>query len=399
MDICKNCGAPLMDGTAFCGFCGASVQAKQPMPAQPQAPVQVPVYVPSQPPVQPMDPGAFGGPAPDPGKTVAWSGPVCEPAPAPPVFQAPQAPAYRPANVPPVKKKKRSALTVLLSLLLCILMVLPVLPAFLLGTVSGSLNEDTYLQIILDVELSQLSGSLLDEDLEDMDLAEAICHEVNAVGVRFSGPVYWKDLTPDDIEQLLKETQLPEFAAEQLDRLTKAILSGKKSFKLRTKDVMKLLYEDLEVLVEDMDLPIDPDALEEAAEEIIHAMDAEEIPLEFDRETEEILDYVRKALSAETLTVLLAAVGVLILLLMLVNLRSPFHGLRDVGIVAIISGLLCLGITFLPGALSGLGDAGYLVSVVLKGLLQKGQLTAAVMTVGGAVLTIGSGVLRKLLKK
>ena len=379
MDLCKNCGAPLVEGTPFCGVCGTHVEPQEAPP--PQAPIisaELPVI------------------SEDPGKTVAWSKPAMPAAPQPlPVHPVP---AYRHTEEPP-KRVKRSAGTVILSVLLCILMVIPVLLTFLQCTVSGSLNEDTYLQIILDVDLSQLPGSLLNKDLADMDLADAICHEVNTVGLAFSGPDYWKDLTADDLEHLLKETQLPEFAAEQLDRMVKAVLSGRKSLKIRTKDVLDLLYDDLEVLVDDMDLPIDPDALEEAAEEIIHAIDMEEIPLEFDRETNEILTYVRKALSSETLAILLAVMGLLFLLLMLVNLRSPFQGLRDAGIVGIISGILCLSITFLPKALEGLEGIGHLLSVVLSGILASGQLIAAAIVIGGIVLIIGSRVLRKLLKK
>lgn len=377
MDLCKNCGAPLVEGTPFCGFCGAPVEPQQAPPAQ--APIVISA--------QPLE---------EPGKTVAWSEPATAPAPQPLPLRP--TPAYRHVDAPP-KKVKRSAGTVILSVLLCILMVIPVILSFLQGTITNSLNEDTYLQIILDVDLSRLPGSLLNEDLGDVDLAQAICQEVNTVGPAFSGPENWRDLTPDDLDQLLKETRLPEFGAEQLDRLVKAILSGRKSLKIRTKDVLDLLYDDLEILVDDMDLPIDPDALEEAAEEIIHAIDAEEISLEFDRETDQILSYVRKALSSETLTVLLAAIGLLFLLLMLVNLRSPFHGLRDTGIVGIVSGAMCLSITFLPKALDGLEGIGHLLSVVLSGILGGGQLIAAAILIGSIVLVIGSGVLRKLLKK
>ena len=40
--ICKNCGAQLQDGMAFCTNCGCKLEAPAPQPAQPQ--YQQPVY-------------------------------------------------------------------------------------------------------------------------------------------------------------------------------------------------------------------------------------------------------------------------------------------------------------------------------------------------------------------
>ena len=50
--ICKNCGAQIPDGSAFCTECGAPVQQEQPIQ---QEPVQQPQYTPVQPVVN--DPG------------------------------------------------------------------------------------------------------------------------------------------------------------------------------------------------------------------------------------------------------------------------------------------------------------------------------------------------------
>ena len=109
--VCKNCGAELPDGVAFCTNCGAAVEAPQPQPqpAQPQyqQPAQ-PVYQQPQPQYQQPAQPAYQQPQP------AYQQP------AQPVYQQPQ-PAYQqPMYAQPVAGPQPSTLVWgILSLVFC----------------------------------------------------------------------------------------------------------------------------------------------------------------------------------------------------------------------------------------------------------------------------------------
>ena len=375
MRYCAHCAAALEEGATVCPDCGKPVENRD----EPEQ-IHIPEVI-----------------LPEALEKTREMPPEELPAMPKPISVARQPVYYIPAKEPvPEKKKKRSVFSVLASVLLCVLMILTVLTTFALGVLESSLDKEHYLEMIQSIDPEELSGALVDPNMADVSFYDALCVKINQAGQRYN---FWKDLTADNLETLLEETDIPEFAAEQMERLTKAVLSGKDSFRIRPNDVLELLENNLGLLSQDMGLFLNDQMLEQVAAEILTATGADEISLRPEGPAGQLLDLVRGVLSSGTLMWLMGVTGALAVLLILVNLYTPMCGVRDIGIVGIVTGTLGLGMRLVPFFLPDLGEWGHLAAAVLGSLLKDSASTALPVLVGGLLLTILGSVILMIQKR
>jgi len=386
MAKCVYCGAELVENAKFCRMCGARTPSENqivfpeasaaPQPAPVPQTIEEPVYYP---------------PSPIPAPAMA------NPAPVAPV-QAAQ------------KKKphRRGFLGIFGSVLVCILILAFMLPTFLLITVSTALTEETFLSIMLQIDLDAVPASVLDEydpSLEGLSLAEFICREINQEGNDTLPEGLNIDLTPKGLNAIKNKSSLLPFLAEHMEGILNALLDGKEHYRISQKKVEKLLRSNLELLSDELDLPMEDFELEETAAYLLETTGLGEIPLgtnwsEGDRQMLSVLD---KLVSGSLLIVPLGILAFFVILLFLINIKDVMYAVRDVGIVSILGSLplllVILGANSAPAMYAGKDAAMYLGSVVLSCVLSRSLVILISVFSAGVLLLILNGIIRAVQKK
>lgn len=451
MAFCVYCGSKLSENSRFCGSCGAPVvnPDQEATPVAAEEIVSVPPIaeepVSAPPVVEETSPEAEKTPpvAPETPEEPVASEPAAPEIPSEPLYAAPitrehirtaatpaaaqpmpfgnksargssasysYATPERVAN--PVRNKavrpRRKFLAVFTSVLLCILLLTAMLPTYALITVRNSLQKETFLAIMQRTDLNQIPASVLDEydeELEDLTLAELFCETINEDAGYSLEEGVWEDITPADLNRLLKETTFLEFTAEQMEGLINAILSGKKTYGIPVQAMEKLLEDNLPYLAEELNLPLEEDEIEDLAEELIESGDFDDIPIysEMDSEVRSALEIINLILSVYALGALCLLMLLLVLLLFAVNHRDPLYALRDTGIVCVLGTvfplLAVLGGRGLVAFAAGKDGIVYIVATVLSCVLESSLTVTASVFGAGVLLLIINGIARKVQKK
>ena len=468
MAFCVFCGSKLGEGQRFCGACGNRIPGQPEAPATPYretAPVYDPPAQPyyQVPPVQqPPQPYYQAPPVQQPPQPYYQAPPMQQPPQPfyqePPVQEAPQqsvqeAPVAPPVFTPlqeaeprfapqekelprtesfpplrdtpqePVKPRiadryqkprataaqplrPRGALSIVASVLICILLLTMMLPLFALTTVQGTLTKETFVSMIRRVDLDEIPMDQLDQysGWNGASLAEAICDELNSSVTSTINSQAWTQFTPELLRKLMTDTTFPAFIGEHLEGLLTAFLEGDDSYSISARDVEDVLLDNLDFITEELDLILEKDDIPKAAQQFVRAADLDDIPLpDLDGEVEDVLEIARFTVSQAALVPLLVALLVLVVLLFVANLKQPLYAMRDLGIVAVLGTVLpliavvgCrLSISRAAGTNALLYVGGTVVSCVLESSL---LLYICIFTAGVAAL-VAFGVIRSLRKK
>ena len=312
----------------------------------------------------------------------------------------------------PVKNKvvrpKRKFLAVFFSVILCIALLFAMLPTYVLITVRNSLSSSTFQAVMQRIDLDELPATILDEydsSLRGLSVAEALCNEINdQVGQDVSD---WKELTPQTLDKILDETAFLPFIADHAEGILKAVLDGEDSYRISTKEIVKVLEQDLNLLTGELDLQMEESDLDEFADDIMEefGLDNMELPTprDIDEDTQMTLDLLSILLSFYAIGGVALMLLLLVLLLFAANHRDPMYALRDLGIVSILGTILPL-LLVLGGRVAVTMAVGkdaemYLASIIASCVLESSLIPVAVVFGLGVVLLIVNGIVRKAQNK
>lgn len=308
----------------------------------------------------------------------------------------------------PAQPRKRGALRVIASVLICILLLTALAPLFTLVTARNSLRQETFLSMLRRVDLDRIPIGQLDPvygDDKDLSVADALCEGINEMVSDTVNSENWTHLTPKSLNRLLRETTFPEFIAEQLEKLITALLQGDQTFGIDPEDLENVLRENLSFITADMDLLLEEEDIVKAARQVAQAGGLNEISLysDMDEEVEEALAVARMTLSAEALIPVIVAVAVLVGLLFLANGKQPLYALRDLGIVAVLATAVPLlaigGCRVLIAQTAGKEALAYIVGIVVSCMLESAFVLYICLFAAGVALLILNGVVRAARKK
>ena len=312
----------------------------------------------------------------------------------------------------PVKNKvvrpKRKFLAAFLSVILCIALLAAMLPAYVLITVRNSLSSSTFLAVMQRIDLDELPATILDEydsSLRGLSVAEALCNELNdQVGRDVSD---WKEITPKTLDKILDETAFLPFIADHAEGILKAFLDGEDNYRISTKEIVKVLEQDLNLLSGELDLQMEESDLDEFADDIMEefGLDNLELPTsqDIDEDTQMALDLLSILLSFYAIGGVALMLLLLVLLLFAANHRDPMYALRDLGIVSILGTilplLLVLGGRAAVAVFIGKDAEMYLISIISSCVLESSLIPVAVVFGLGVALLIVNGIVRKAQNK
>lgn len=312
----------------------------------------------------------------------------------------------------PVKNKvvrpKRKFLAAFLSVILCIALLAAMLPAYVLITVRNSLSSSTFLAVMQRIDLDELPATILDEydsSLRGLSVAEALCNELNdQVGRDVSD---WKEITPKTLDKILDETAFLPFIADHAEGILKAFLDGEDNYRISTKEIVKVLEQDLNLLSGELDLQMEESDLDEFADDIMEefGLDNMELPTprDIDEDTQMALDLLSILLSFYAIAGVALMLLLLVLLLVAANHRDPMYALRDLGIVSILGTilplLLVLGGRAAVAVFIGKDAEMYLISIISSCVLESSLIPVAVVFGLGVALLIVNGIVRKAQNK
>jgi hypothetical protein len=284
------------------------------------------------------------------------------------------------------------------SIMICILATVLLLVTVLGITLRSGLEKDNLVSTLERVDLDEIPAEDLVDDADDRALAKWICNTLNEKIPETLNIAddRWDDLTTKDLEALISETSLREFLAESVEDIVDELLLDDGEFSIDVDDIAEFLEENSRYLERNFPLSLSYGNQYIAAEQILEVAGTDEIKLPDMGEAVEGAQGVTSFVFS-TVGVILAFVVIagLIVLLFLVNRKTPLGAIHDMGVVMqIASGipLVLMGVArILAYFFAGENGIVYLVGVLGGGILEGGLiLNAAIFGAGLIFLLINS---------
>lgn len=405
----------------------SSVVMRSPVPEQTYHPLQQPLYQAPQAPVYPdlQQPGfqSIREPIQAGTQQPPYTPPVYTP-PADPFadlnFPVPEPPAPSKAKKapkapkPPKEQKisapvkplpKRSALNIIGSVLVCILLVALILPTVLLADVRMLAQEERVLTVLKSVDLDDIPAKDIFYDIhDDRSMLDWACQWMNKnLSDTFqSADYHWEDLTPKTVNAFLKETTVLPLTADTLAGLLQDVINGTSKTALEAEDIEEFLEENSEFLEEELALMLDRSSRADMAAQTMSLLETDELSLD-SLPASPALEIAGSALSLVTLILVGVVAALLVVLLFIISRKYVMAGVHDTGLVMLIAGILLLALT---GAarlmyIFGAGKQGivYLIGLLAGALLESGLLISVCIFAFGILLLLIAGITRSVLKK
>lgn len=253
--FCTVCGCVMDQTTGTCPNCSKAEDAAAAQEQFEETTVILPAAetVPLSE-VTPMDDTAFSDVA------EVDSVPLSAVATAEPVASAPTAPA----------KKKSSALTVILTVLVCLFLFLTTVMGTVIVVARRSTTEDGALKLLEEMEIVETINRLnetavnnkADEDNEDKKSDdEKFIDNLNDYLLKKAG----FPLTERELEELIEDSTIKEFLAEKIALYCEDLYEGNDSFSLRKRDVVELLEDNERVIRREFKTSVPDDIFEDLA--------------------------------------------------------------------------------------------------------------------------------------
>lgn len=277
---------------------------------------------------------------------------------------------------------------------------------------------------------------------EDGDSSALVEFIYNTVTEQFQGEdVVLPPL--EEVQQFVEESTLDDFLADKSASLISDIITGENTTTITTEEIQTLLHDNAQLIEDTFEIEISEDVITEVVEEIEKVEIVQQIQEEGvnsvlqdlvdnnvitipgmlpsqDLAPEgmggsqsgattntpspmDILNALRAIVTTETLLAMIGVCLVLIGLLLLVNMKQIWVGIRDAGITVTVVGVLFSAVTF-AGWYSAdllkalLADAGPAAKIVLFIVNLTAPIHIGVLVLG-IVLIVVSCVVKSLLKK
>lgn len=410
MAFCTNCGAKLEDGQRFCCTCGTPAAVETPVASVPEFPAD---------PVLPTQEGLLSqqAEAPETPASQPNDNYIPEPTPEEHPVQYSDAPvqSYETsyvAEIPATPEKKAKAprprrkfLPAFCSILICILLVVLMLPTFTLLTAQNLPKQETILNAMDRIDMNEVPANVLDEDLEDISLAEHVCNIINSDMENLNDVVIsyrWNDMDPDSLSDFLEKTTVLPFFAEHIEGIFDAMLSGEESYTFSSKSIRGLLEDNQEYIVDEMNVPVSNRDYDMFVDYLVEdALEIEDIEMpEID---EGILDVVNFFLSFWGVAALCLVLVLLIVLLFVTNKRDCLFAIHDTGVSLIVgSGIflvVVLAARFLATLFAEEAPLVYVGCILVSAAAESVLLIAAGVLALGIILLLVNLIARKIQSK
>ena len=317
----------------------------------------------------------------------------------------------------PQKKEKRKLpprgfLPVFVSVILCFLMVVLMIPTILLYEARNIVDEDFILSVLEEINLKEVTSdavsNVVDIDTYDEDdMVEWVSNALNEAleNNELSEYIQIDEFSPELVEDLIYDTTLLDFISEHTAGFCSDLLTGENSHSIEAKDIESFLKKNKEFLEEEFNMDLSTEARKEIAESIFVAMDVEEISVKelmgsSAKSLESTMELVNMVLSAYVFLPLLLTLLLLLVGLFLVNRKQLSGAVHDAGITFMIGSLLLLILTgvlrVLPSVYAETDFILYLVGVVGSKILETGFVLTIGIFATGLVMTIGTIIYRAI---
>lgn len=269
---------------------------------------------------------------------------------------------------------KRSSLTCVLSIILCILFFIFSMSAIFVGVARLYSNEDNLNDIISDIDLNEINIDT--DDNRSVSIADFIFNNVNKSIINNYG------ITKDNIENILNDSTIKNQLESYLVDYVQYIVNGEKSKKLTTDGIIKILknlsfdvYNETGYELSDKDYEDIRNQINDGNMEFLITSGIEDF-IGFDP------NIIQIAFSITALIILIIISVALLILILKINSWRFKYFLKDTGITVIIAGtlLICGSLT---GLIISMITEIYLLSVLLNSLSIK------VLIFGLSALIIG----------
>lgn len=269
---------------------------------------------------------------------------------------------------------KRSSLTCVLSIILCILFFIFSMSAIFVGVARLYSNEDNLKDIISDIDLNEINIDT--DDNRSVSIANFIFNNVNKSIINNYG------ITKDNIENILNDSAIKNQLESYLVDYVQYIVNGEKSKKLTTDGIVKILKNlYLEVYIEtgyqlsDKDYEDLRNQINDGNMEFLITSGIEDF-IGFDP------NIIQMAFSITALIILIIISVALLILILKINSWRFKYLFKDIGVTVIISGILLI-----CGSLTGL-IISMVTEIYLLGVLLN-SLSIKVLIFGLSALIIG----------
>lgn len=269
---------------------------------------------------------------------------------------------------------KRSSLTCVFSIILCILFFIFSMSAIFVGVARLYSNEDNLKDIISDIDLNEINIDT--DDNRSVSIADFIFNNVNKSIINNYG------ITKDNIENILNDSTIKNQLESYLVDYVQYIVNGEKSKKLTTDGIIKILknlsfdvYNETGYELSDKDYEDIRNQINDGNMEFLITSGIEDF-IGFDP------NIIQIAFSITALIILIIISVALLILILKINSWRFKYFLKDTGITVIIAGtlLICGSLT---GLIISMVTEIYLLSILLNSLSIK------VLIFGLSALIIG----------
>ena len=275
-----------------------------------------------------------------------------------PVYQQPYQPAAdapegKKAKTKPIKKEKKQApnrgygkrrgfFLGLLAWILCIAIFFVSMVPIALVSLRFMTSQQGIEEIVDNMDLEEMDAASFVTNVEpgEMTAIEYFAYEANYRG--------W-NVSANELEEMIDESNLKTFFAEQLGGFLGNLYSGEDDHQLTARDVSKFLKDNADLIREITGERLTSSQCNEMAELIVEDLDMESISIKvLEDELGEAYKIVRFCLSWWMVAILAGVVFLLALLLWLVNRRSLIRTARDLSIVYLVLGIVLVLACLIP---------------------------------------------------
>jgi len=285
---------------------------------------------------------------------------------------APEMPAptvsYGKAEKAP-RKKKPTALTVIITVILSFCLILTTVITYALFSVKNALTAIDPAKIVENLDFEEIVKDNATFDNEDL---EKFYEKLDTdFGIKIDN----KGLT-----EFIEDSSIKEFVVDKVSDFMNSINDKNATLEITKRDIVNLLKDNQKLIEKEFGVSLSTDEIKDISEMMFEGKDLELITMkDLKKDNSAIFDALDTLLSP-TLSIFFAALCLIVFLIMLLN--SPSQGSICGGIIFIVIGVLTGSVSLLAGtitpALSGM-VGGKLIAGIVSDILSANFIISAVI--------------------